>query len=453
PTTIPSTTRIPFSELGLSSKINTRLATQNYTAAFAVQSAVLPALLKDAQSLVQGVKEDLCVSAQTGSGKTLAYTIPIVEALSTRVVTRLRCLIVLPTRELVTQVRETFEQIAGGSGLKIGTSTGQRSFANEQTMLCGQPTDKPLRGGKSLVDILICTPGRLVDHIQQTPNFTLQHLRWLVVDEADRLLNQSFQEWADVVMNEIDNPANLLSPEEEERGSDAVSGGVGRAGEGWISACQKCIFSATLSRNPGKIASLRLRRPRLIMVHDPAAPTEEGTAAEDGAAGEEMDGDDDDDEPKTFSVPAGLTEHALISGPEKPLFLVQLIKEKGIKGAFVFTKSNESAARLARLLVLMDPLQADKVGLYSGEVSKDERKKTLTAFKKGTIEILVCSDLLARGLDLPSVPHIINYDPPPSTRQYIHRVGRTARAGTSGDAWSLILPHEARFFWKMVRSV
>jgi len=147
-----------------------------------VQTAVVPFLLSRDQLkslyLPYNPPEDVCVSAPTGSGKTLAYVLPIVEILSTRTVTRLRALVVLPTRDLVTQVRETFEAVAKGRGLKIGTATGQHSFIHEQGQLVADRSS-PLSGGSSKVDILISTPGRLIDHLKGTPNFSLQHLRFL----------------------------------------------------------------------------------------------------------------------------------------------------------------------------------------------------------------------------------------------------------------------------------
>lgn len=120
--------------------------------------------------------------------------------------TRLRALVVLPTRDLVLQVRDVFEQFSRGTGLKIGTATGQHSFAHEQSNLVGlAPPDSPTSyGGNSKIDILICTPGRLMDHLKLTKGFSLQHLRYLVIDEADRLLNQSFNDWLKTILSHIE---------------------------------------------------------------------------------------------------------------------------------------------------------------------------------------------------------------------------------------------------------
>lgn len=218
--------RMPISELTestpISERTQKRLKDLGISEFFAVQTALLPKLLRLPLTPLPFEKlSDYLVSAPTGSGKTLAYTVPIVEILSKRIVTRLRALIVLPTRDLVTQVKETLEEISKGSGLtvstlsepelsccweladiQIGTVTGQHSFAHEQTLL--------VDGAQSKLDILIATPGRLMDHLAMTKGFTLQHLRFLVIDEADRLLSSSFQNWLSQVLDQCrpHKPAN-----------------------------------------------------------------------------------------------------------------------------------------------------------------------------------------------------------------------------------------------------
>lgn len=193
-------------DLGLSS-LFAGIFVQNYSIStdqtnrflLLVQMAVIPVFLRR-QALydTRRVPGDLCISAPTGSGKTLAYVLPIVDILSKRVVTRLRAVVVLPTRDLVTQVKETFDAFVKGTNLVVAAASGQQSFAHEQNALVGNTENYP--GGKSRVDILITTPGRLMDHLTSTPNFTLQHLRFLVIDEADRLLNQSYNDWLNQIL-------------------------------------------------------------------------------------------------------------------------------------------------------------------------------------------------------------------------------------------------------------
>ncbi|CAG8568687.1 10965_t:CDS:2, partial [Scutellospora calospora] len=183
------TKTIDHPSIGLSERMIKRCKTLGIQECFAVQTAVIPLLIRF-RNLSDTHKSpgDICVSAPTGSGKTLAYVLPIIDILSKRIVTRLRALVILPTRDLVVQVKEAFDAFCKGTSLKVGMVTGQQSFIHEQEQIVGD-----LQGHK--VDILIATPGRLIEHLSTTPNFTLQHLRFLVIDEADRLLNQSYQDW------------------------------------------------------------------------------------------------------------------------------------------------------------------------------------------------------------------------------------------------------------------
>lgn len=247
--------------------------------------------------------------------------------MSQRVVTRLRALVVLPTRDLCIQVKETFETFVKGTDLKIATSTGQNSFAHEQNILVGDINSPVVLGGNSRIDVLITTPGRLIDHIKSTPNFTLQHLRFLVIDEADRLLNQSFQDWLHHILTAI-HPSERRLTEKGHKGnmdtlvqqkqlSDDERLGLGLVqiktdeygfpihdaiAPGFLPSffdlpesdvedpkalsVQKLLFSATLTRNPAKIASLQLSDPQYVAVQ------------ETGEAGEEK---------QKYTTPAGLT--------------------------------------------------------------------------------------------------------------------------------------------------
>ncbi|KAH9902794.1 P-loop containing nucleoside triphosphate hydrolase protein [Cubamyces lactineus] len=459
---------------GLSGRIRKRLHDLGITELFAVQTAVVPLLLSSprARSLYRpyDLPEDLCVSAPTGSGKTLAYVLPIVEVLSSRVVTRLRALVVLPTRDLVVQVRETFEAVAKGRGLKIGTATGQHSFAHEQAQLVAE-RHVDLQGGSSKVDILICTPGRLIDHLNGTPNFSLQHLRFLVIDEADRLLAQSFQDWLAQVLAATrpprssddlprpSDPSTLSSSLQSRSHPDALAPASLHLlrsvphvrtdmDEKKEPSCQKLLFSATLTRDPAKIAALGLRAPKYIVVQrrkEGAASKEEGVL---------------DFVMEKFTMPATLTEHMLVcESSAKPLMLFHLVHARGVTNALVFTKSAESTTRLMRLFEFFEAAQHDAdqtsspvvARAYSSDLAPAERKAILEQFKNQEINILVCSDLISRGIDISHVSHVVSYDVPVDFRKYVHRVGRTARAGRAGDAWTLVEEQEARYFKTMLK--
>ncbi|EPQ54018.1 DEAD-domain-containing protein [Gloeophyllum trabeum ATCC 11539] len=400
---------------------------------------------------------DVCVSAPTGSGKTLAYVLPIVEILSTRIVTRLRALVVLPTRDLVTQVRETFEAVGKGRGLKIGTATGHHSFAHEQSQLVADKSLE-LQGGSSKVDILICTPGRLIDHLHGTPNFSLQHLRFLVVDEADRLLAQSFQDWLAEVLAAVRPPPNplplpvissALLPYPDALAPSFLHPHIPTdLDETKEPSCQKLLFSATLTSDPGKLKALGLREAKYFVVRS-ADGEQEGVA--EGVAMEK------------FTMPATLREHMIVcESALKPLMLLYLIHHHGVKNALVFTKSAESTARLVRLVEFFEDAWAKGQGdrrarkivarAYSSDLPPGERRGILEQFRKGEVDMLVASDLISRGIDISSVSHVVSYDVPVDMRKYVHRVGRTARAGREGDAWTLVEEQEARYFKSILKA-
>ena len=440
PTIVPSDHTIPFAELPLSEKLKSRITTHlKFETAFAVQAAILPLLLKSISQPNVSSYHDVLVSAPTGSGKTLSYILPIVHDLSSRIVTRIRAVIIVPTRELVSQVRDTAESLA--SGLKIGIAWGARSIDFERTLLVrdnweddGRPDGfdhQQASGGEgggerysSKVDILICTPGRLVEHLTTTPGFHFRNLKWMVIDEADRLLAQSFQEWLDAVIKGLQQ---LDSTDSYRSTTGAFSGALGiRKDYGQI--VRKVILSATMTKDAEKLAGLKLRKPKLVVVEEqpivhstnlrdadedipdtPVLNQQNGDDnQEDISVNNSRDGyDDDDDEDggdfpdEIFSVPSTLVEHyiPIPQTEDKPLYLLNLLQTKNISScALIFTKSNESAARLARLMELMLDGNASittptaspiKFGLVSGELNKSGRKKTLAEFKRKEIDMYV----------------------------------------------------------------
>ncbi|KAK9709938.1 ATP-dependent RNA helicase dbp6, variant 2 [Basidiobolus ranarum] len=452
----PETTRpVQDPKLSLSTQILTRCKDNSIEEFFAVQTAVIPALLASkSSSLNYTFAGDLCVSAPTGSGKTLAYVIPIVETLSTRVVTRLRALIILPTRDLVVQVKDTFDAFCKGTNLKIGVMTGQTSFPQEQSQIVGD-SSQIFEGGASKVDILIATPGRLIDHLASTPNFTLQHLRFLVIDEADRLLNQSYQDWLSNVLQAAGKattkqPENPITVDSEGVPvHDAISGKIQ---EGFCDLLepqrprvQKLLFSATLTRNPGKIASLHLVNPRYIAVQRTANDNTEDADASEGR----------------YTTPSTLKEFMLPCSPsEKPMMVLHLLYHLKVNSALCFTKSIEAANRLYKLIEVFDGFFKEAnpeyqstimAAEYSGDLPQSERTSIIKKFKKGEIRLLICSDLIARGIDLDSVEAVISYDAPMYIKKYIHRVGRTARAGREGVAYTIVEDQEMRYFKSMLQ--
>jgi len=209
-------------------------------------------------------------------------------------------------------------------------------------------------------------------------------------------------------------------------------------------SCQKLLFSATLSRDPGKIAALELRDPKYFILQD----------SKEGVLDVVME---------RFSMPATLTEHMVICEPsQKPLILFHLVHVHSVTNALVFTKSAESTARLVRLFDFFekawgkdrnnDNRKQIVIHAYSSDLGAGERRSILDKFKAQEIQILVCSDLISRGIDISHVSHVVSYDAPVDMRKYVHRVGRTARAGRAGDAWTLVEEQEARYFKSMLKT-
>lgn len=404
PTYIPADSSCSFEEFALSSNTLKNLTNLGFQQAFAVQTKVIGQFMDDIRDKTSpDRKRDILVNSFTGSGKTLAYSIPLVEALKDRVVPRVRALIIVPTRPLTQQVRGVIESLSKGTSLRTLVLRTDRPFSEEQKLLESYAPD-----------IIVTTPGRLVDHVQTTPTFDLKFLKYLVIDEADRLLNQSFQEWVSVVMKAIPNKA---TPPQR--------------------PVQKLIFSATLTRDPGKLASLNIGSYSRVFI-----------------VGDRPDID------LEFTVPDTLTEKVISykSTTNKPLILLQILAYFNmVHNTLIFAKSNEAAARLARLLTLMDEEAFSlgiKVAKCTGEMDVASRRKCLRQFGQGEIGILVCTDLIARGIDIPSVENVINYDLPIGKREYVHRVGRTARAGASGTAWTLVGGKgEKRHFHDMTSSI
>ncbi|KAI1161845.1 P-loop containing nucleoside triphosphate hydrolase protein [Nemania serpens] len=521
-------------DLGITPVVAERLAAKGYKQAFAIQTGVIPLLLPNHYKEMQG---DVLVSAATGSGKTLAYSLPMIRDISqsSRQTTRLRALIVVPTRELVRQVQQVCEDCAGVFALegvkrrpRIGMAMGSQSLEHEQASFIerveiydpaayqqrvkrlarlnglGHESDDDNDSGyntedeerdairrredriqtlpdhiiayKSKVDILICTPGRLVEHIKFTPGFSLDFVRWLIVDEADKLLGQNFQQWLDAVIPRL-------------QAQDKT--GARNHKQSNLSGVRKVILSATMTRDLDQLEGLKLRRPRLVVL--------EGSRVQDEAR---------DDVSRTEHVLPGLLEEAAlkISDPNlKPLFLIDLLRSNYILGSsgdadkdisdsdetsssgsdsetdpnldpdvqsaalrkpaapskilpqahgmasvLIFTKSNETALRLSRLLALLAPSLEPVIGILTSTTPYTTRRDTLRSFSAGKLRIIVASDLVARGIDLPSLDHVVNYDMPSSIASYVHRVGRTARAGNTGKAWTLFTNPEARWFWNEI---
>ncbi|XP_005336426.2 ATP-dependent RNA helicase DDX51 isoform X1 [Ictidomys tridecemlineatus] len=413
-----------------------QLRAHGISAYFPVQAAVIPALLESVASgflVSRGGYQpsDLCVSAPTGSGKTLAFVIPVVQALMHRVVCQVRALVVLPTKELAQQVSKVFNVYTDATPLRVALVTGQKSLAKEQESLVQKTTD----GYRCLADIVVATPGRLVDHIDQTPGFSLQQLRFLVVDEADRMIDSMHQSWLPRVVAAAfhsegpADPCALL----QRRQPQAVTA---------ASTChpqmplQKLLFSATLTQNPEKLQRLGLYQPRLFST----GLTHRGS--------QDRDVETEGDSGGKYTFPVGLTHHYVpCSLSSKPLAVLHLVLRTSVSRALCFTNSREHSHRL---FLLAQAFGGVNVAEFSSRYGPGQRRKILKHFEQGKIQLLISTDATARGIDVQGVELVINYDAPQYLRTYVHRVGRTARAGRTGQAFTLLLKVQERRFLRML---
>lgn len=409
---------------GLSPTITTKLQKQGIKHFFPVQRQIIPRLLNASNHFLR--PSDICVSAPTGSGKTLAFVVPIVESLRSRMVPKIRAVVVLPTQDLAAQVYKVFNVYSEGSGLRVKLLTGQQSVASEELVRKGPA------GWVQLIDILVATPGRLTHHLRATPQLDLHCLRYLVVDEADRMMDNIAHNWLEVL------EATVYTRGRERPGPLTVAN-MAKMGL----PLQKLLFSATLSQDPEKLEKLNLFEPKLFRsVVQPKDIKGEKVSVVGGEDSTEVN------VLQEFSTPAELDEFRVSCQPGvKPAVTSHIIKKLNMKSVLVFVKSNESAHRLALLLA--------QLGHSTAELSsdmKEKRKKILNQLSSGKISVLVCSDALARGIDLDTLDGVICYDAPPFMKTYIHRVGRTARAGKNGTAVTLLEPKQVKQFSKMLKT-
>jgi len=309
---------------------------------------------------------DVLACAMTGSGKTAAFLLPIMQKLIGLPRGTVRALIIAPTRELAAQIDEHRGQLARHTRL-----TGAAIFGG----VAMGPQESALRRG---VDILVATPGRLLDHMRM-PYARLDGLQVLVLDEADRMLDMGFLPDIQRILKQL--PARR----------------------------QTLLLSATM---PGPIAALAkqiLRDPVAIQIERPSAPA------------------------------VGIT-HTVYPVPQelKSALLVELLKQPGTRSVLAFTRTKHRANRLADYLA-RHGVKADRI---HGNRSQAQRTQALAGFKDGRFQVLVATDIAARGIDIDALSHVVNFDVPGMPDEYIHRVGRTARAEAVGDALTLVSPDE-----------
>ncbi|KAJ0182616.1 hypothetical protein K1T71_001985 [Dendrolimus kikuchii] len=406
----------------LHNTLRTTLKNEGLSSLFPVQKQVIPFILKEYKVSHVLRPRDICVSAPTGSGKTLAFVLPIIQILMGEVGCFIRGLVVLPVQELATQVAKVFKRYCFKTRLRVALLSGSVPLQQEQQKIVKYTESS---GWVSDVDIIVCTAGRLVEHLQNTEGFSLKHLKFLVIDEADRIMDHIQNDWLYHVDKHI-KVENCL-----------MTGGLPTLNWNNITQQQsyihKMLFSATLSQDPEKLERWGLFQPMLF------------SAAK-------LNDSEDEEQIRKYSTPAELKENCVVCNPEnKPLVLYHfLVKEKWDK-VLCFTNAAESAHRLAVLLSVWGKNKF-KVAELSAALDRIKREAVLKKFTKSEVNVLIGTDALARGIDVPDCNYVVSYDPPRNIKTYIHRVGRTGRAGRLGQAVTVLLPNQSSVFKGLLSS-
>ena len=355
-----------FSNLSLAEPLARAVAEMGYESMTPIQEQAIPVVLTG---------QDVMGAAQTGTGKTAAFSLPLLQRLlkhessSTSPARHpVRALVLLPTRELADQVAQQIALYAKYTKLRSTVVFGGM-YMKPQTI--------ELKKG---VEVLVATPGRLLDHIE-AKNAVLNQVEYVVLDEADRMLDIGFLPDLQRILSYLPKQRTTL------------------------------LFSATFSPEIKRLAGSYLQNPITIEV---ARPNETASTVE-----QRFYSANDDDKRRAIH---------------------QVLRTRGIKQAFIFVNSKLGCARLARSL----EREGLKTTALHGDKSQDERLKALDAFKQGEVDLLVCTDVAARGLDIKDVPAVFNFDVPFNAEDYVHRIGRTGRAGASGLAVTLVSGSDAR---------
>jgi ATP-dependent RNA helicase DDX47/RRP3 len=312
--------------------------------------------------------------AETGSGKTAAFALPILQALLDNP-QPLFGLVLAPTRELAYQISQAFEALGSLISARCAVIVGGMDMVPQAIALGRKP------------HIIVATPGRLLDHLENTKGFSLRLLKYLVMDEADRLLDLDFGPILDKILKVL--------PRER----------------------RTYLFSATMSSKVESLQRASLKDPLRVSISSN----------------------------KYQTVSTLLQSYVFIPHQHKDTYLVYLINEFAGQSAIVFTRTVNETQRIA---ILLRTLGFGAIPLH-GQLSQSARLGALNKFRAGSREILVATDVAARGLDIPSVDVVLNYDLPPDSKTYIHRVGRTARAGKSGHAISVVTQYDVEIWLRI----
>lgn len=405
----------------LHSTLKATLLSEGVKNLFPVQEKVVPFILDEHKLSYPFWPHDICVSAPTGSGKTLSFVLPIVQILMNEIGCHVRALVVLPVQELAAQVAKVFKKYCMKTRLKVALLGGSTPLQQEQQSIVRYTESS---GWVSEIDIIVCTAGRLVEHLQNTEGFSLKHLKFLVIDEADRIMDHIQNDW----LYHLDKHIKLENELMTGRHFNAWSSLVEQK-----SPPQKLLFSATLSQDPEKLEQWGLFQPKLFS----AAKSQNF---------------DDEDQIRLYATPEELTEQCITCDAEhKPLVLYHFLAEQKWDKVLCFTNAAEAAHRLAVLLNTWGNGKF-KVAELSSALDKSKRESVLKKFTQSEINVLIGTDALARGIDISDCNYVISYDPPRNIKTYIHRVGRTGRAGCIGHAVTILLQNQVNQFKEIIQA-
>ncbi|OON13426.1 helicase protein, partial [Opisthorchis viverrini] len=353
----------------------------------------------------------------------------VVRLLHGRVQVFLRALVILPVRDLAAQVFQVLLDLAEGTDLRIVLINGSKSFTKEQLDLVDTIPCRTSSVAHTKADIVVATPGRLVDHIYNTVGFSLEKLRILVIDEADRVILEEKQDWYRILEDALYHP-NAFAFD--------IDGEIGHRRPTGMQRTRPILASATLTHDPEPLKRFNLYFPQLFASSTSAQPI-----SSNGPIVSDID--------HTIETDLEPPEYVVSVQPEhRALFLVHLIRHENVKRVLCFTNSRATAARLHLLLSNFKGIRSYRI---SGHMPPDKRQRVLSAFARKELDILVCTDSMARGMDIKEVNCVVSYEMPPNVKIYVHRVGRTARAGQPGLAYTLLSKNQFFHFKKDLRAV
>lgn len=348
-----------FAPFNFSDALNKALEDMKFTTPSPIQAQTIPLLLEG---------RDAIALAQTGTGKTAAFALPILQNLSPTV-KGTQALILAPTRELAIQVAEQFEVLSVHQrGITVAVLCGGQEYSKQL---------KQLRGGAQVV---VGTPGRILDHIARG-TLPLDNLRTFILDEADEMLRMGFIEDVETILARL--------PEKK----------------------QIALFSATMPPRIRQIANTYLDNPASVEIRM-----------------------------ETATVKSVEQRYLFASGHQKPDALIRVLEVEEYQGVIVFVRTKSSTEEVAEVL----QQQGLRAMAIHGDITQALRERIISQFKQGAIDVLVATDVAARGLDVERVTHVINYDMPHDNETYVHRIGRTGRAGRSGVTILFVTPKESR---------